>query len=380
MKITLHNITIGEVVDRFEDNGENGVVGYHGQLNIRPPYQREFIYNDKEKKAVIDSIFKDFPLNVMYWVKNEQGGYELLDGQQRTMSICKYKEGNFSIELDGVKYFDNLTAEKKRSFLDYPLQIYICEDGTAQERIDWFRIINIAGEELTDQEMRNAVYTGPWVTDAKRRFSKTNCVAYGLGRDYMTGSSIRQDYLERVLKWISKGDIETYMAVHQHDENSDCEWQYFQSVIAWVTRIFTTYRNEMKGVEWGDLYNRFKDTEVSATNLEKEVARLMMDDDVTNKKGIYDYVLSRNEKKLNIREFSKKMKLEAYERQTQEAKSKGISNCPSCVKAGGANATRIWRLEEMQGDHITPWSQGGKTTSDNCQMLCAECNRRKSNM
>ncbi len=363
MKITLHTITIRELVNGYENNDEEGVVGYGGKLNIRPPFQREFVYSDKQQEEVVNSIFKGFPLNVMYWVKNRQGTYELLDGQQRTLSICFYYMGGFFVNIEGsLKGFDNLSENQKKTFLDYVLQIYICEDGTDQEQLDWFRIINIAGEKLTPQELRNAVYTGPWVMHAKRRFSKTGCVAYKLGEKYMKGSPIRQDYLESVLKWISGDNIEEYMAKHQQDETSDAEWQYFQQVIAWVESLFPKYRKEMKGIAWGELYNEYKGCKYTATQLEEEVTKLMIDDDVSNKKGIYDYVLSGDESKLNIRSFTEQMKRAAYERQ------KGI--CSKCGKK--------FEYDEMEGDHITPWSKGGKTNAENCQMLCRECNRRKS--
>lgn len=363
MDIKLHNITVRELINGFEDNEEEGVVGYDGMLNIRPKYQREFVYSPKQQEEVINSIFKGFPLNVMYWVKNDDESFELLDGQQRTLSICSFAEGEMFITLDGrTKDYGSLTDDQKSLFLDYPLQIYICENGTDSEKLDWFEIINIAGEKLTKQELRNAVYSGSWVTAAKKKFSKTNCVAYKLGQDYMSGNPIRQDYLEKVLGWISKGDIEKYMATHQNDVNADSEWQYFQMVIAWVRMLFPKYRREMKGLDWGDLYNRFKDNTYSATELESKIKKLMMDDDVTSKKGIYEYVLSGDERKLNIRAFSDNMKREAYERQ------EGI--CTHCNKH--------FEIDQMEADHITPWSKGGKTNGENCQMLCRDCNRRKS--
>ncbi|MCD8297062.1 MAG: HNH endonuclease, partial [Prevotella sp.] len=272
----------------------------------------------------------------------------------------------FFLDVEGhLRGFDNLSQEQKEKFLNYPLQIYICEDGTDTEQLDWFKIINIAGETLTDQEMRNAVYTGPWITDAKLKFSKTNCVARLLGERYMSGSPIRQDYLETVLRWISNGNIKEYMAEHQHDDNADREWQYFQRVIAWVESLFPRehYRREMRGLAWGELYNKYKDIDITASFLESEVERLMMDDDVTNKRGIYDYVLSHDERKLNIRAFSPAMKRAAYERQ------KGI--CSLCGQH--------FEFGKMQGDHIVPWSKGGTTTADNCQMLCQRCNATRGN-
>ncbi len=363
MKINPRTITIGELVDGFKNNEEEGMVGYGGKLNIRPPYQREFVYNDKQKVEVINSIFKGFPLNVMYWVKNDQGTYELLDGQQRTLSICSYYNREFFVNVDGdLKGFENLTASQREKFLNYDLQIYICEDGTDEEQLDWFRIINIAGEKLTQQELRNAVYTGPWVMSAKLRFSKSGCVAYRLGEKYMSGTPIRQDYLETVLKWISGDHIEEYMAKHQHDANADREWQYYQKVIAWVQSTFPNYRSIMKGLPWGELYNKYKDKDVSASELEEEIKRLLIDDDVTNNKGIYDYVLSGDERKLNIRAFTEKMKMAAYERQQGK-----------CIKCG-----QHFELKEMEGDHIIPWSKGGQTIPENCQMLCKHCNATKS--
>ncbi|MCD8295551.1 MAG: HNH endonuclease [Clostridia bacterium] len=365
MKITLHTIPIRDLVNGFEDNGEDGIVGYFGKLNIRPAFQREFIYGEKDKIEVINSIFKGFPLNVMYWIKAEGGGYELLDGQQRTLSICSYHEGEFFVKVNGsLKGFHNLTADQKDMFLDYELQVYICEDGTTSEQLDWFQIINMVGKKLTDQELLNALHTGPWLASAKQRFSKTKCVAYQLGDRYMDGQPLRQDYLHTVLKWISDQDhtsIEKYMGTHQHDKNSDREWQYFQNVIHWVETLFPHYRKNMAGIDWGILYNRFKDVEYSASDLEEKVRSLTLDDDVQVKSGIYEYLLSGDERKLNLRGFSDGMKQSAYERQ------QGI--CPICG--------RHFEIDQMEGDHITPWHLGGHTTPDNCQMLCRDCNRRK---
>lgn len=363
MNIELHKIKIRDLVEGFVDNDEEGVVGYGGLLNIRPKYQREFVYKDKQRNAVIETVFKGFPLNVMYWVKNADGTFELLDGQQRTLSICTYKAGNYSITLPGEtpKGFSNLPADKREQFLDYELMVYICTEGTESERIEWFRIINIAGEKLTDQEILNAIYCGPWVTDAKRHFSKIGCAAFRKGGKYLNGKANRQDYLETTLRWISKGHVEDYMAAHQHDPNADREWQYFQQVINWVETLFPHYRKEMKGVDWGTLYNDCHEKEYSASGLEARVAQLLMDDDVTKKAGIYPYLLTGQEKYLSIRAFTDKMKREAYERQ------RGI--CPHCH--------RHFDISEMEGDHITPWRDGGRTTPENCQMLCRECNRRK---
>lgn len=364
MEITPHDITIRELVNGYQNNDEDGVVGYGGLLNIRPKYQREFVYTENQQRDVIYSIFKGYPLNVMYWVKNEDGTFELLDGQQRTLSICSFYEGRFIIIHNGhEKGIENLAPEIIKQFLDYKLRIYICENGSSDEKVDWFKIINIAGEKLTNQEMLNAVYAGPWVTAIKKRFSKTNCLAYRIAKDYMTGRPLRQDYLEKTLKWISENKVEGYMREHQHDTDADVQWQYFDAVISWVKRIFPHYRSQMKGVEWGYLYNKFKDTYFSSTELENDIIRLMKDDDVENKNGIYPYLLTGEEKYLNIRAFKDGMKATAYERQN------GI--CPHCHNH--------FELHEMEADHIIPWSRGGHTTLANCQMLCRECNRRKSN-
>jgi hypothetical protein len=358
MKIELKEITIEEITNQYKNNDEEGVRGFGGELNIRPKYQREFVYKDKQRNAVIETVCKNFPLNVMYWAKNEDGTFEVLDGQQRTISICEYVAGDFS--FDGLK-FQNLQDDQQEQILNYKLMVYFCE-GNEREKLDWFKTINIAGEKLTDQELRNAIYTGTWLIEAKKYFSKTNCGAYNLGSDYLTGSTIRQDYLQTAIDWISNGEIENYMSIHQHDPNANELWLYFQSVINWAKIIFPNYRKEMKGVNFGNLYNRYKDKPINSAELEEEIKKLMQDEDVTKKSGIYEYILTRNEKYLNIRAFTDKQKRETYERQA------GI-----CVKCEGH-----FEIEEMEADHIKPWHEGGKTISENCQMLCKMCNRVKS--
>ena len=361
MKIDLHKISVRKVFDGYKDSSEEGVVAYGGKLDIRPKYQREFVYKPEQRDAVIHTVQHQFPLNVMYWIENSAGNFELLDGQQRTLSICQYVIGDYSIR---DRYFHNLTKEEKDQILDYELMIYFC-DGTDKERIEWFEVINTAGEKLTPQELLNAVYTGPWLSDAKLKFSKTGCVAYHLANDggaLVSGSPIRQEYLETALSWINNSDVAGYMAKHQHDKNADKLWDYFQNVIAWVRATFTNYRREMNSVQWGGLYNEFKDKKLNVGKLETEIKELMQDEDVTKKSGIYPYILTRQEKYLSIRAFTDKMKREAYERQ------KGI--CVKCKKH--------FEIEEMEADHITPWHEGGKTISKNCQMLCKQDNRTKS--
>ena len=359
MKIELLDLTVQELVEDYYDDDEGGVTGYGGKLDIRPPYQREFVYKDKQRNAVIDSILKEFPLNVMYWADREDGTFEIIDGQQRTISIAQYVEGDFSVES---KYFHNLPSDKQELILDYKLMVYVCT-GTDSEKLEWFKTINIAGEELTNQELRNAVYAGTWLSSAKQYFSRRDCVAYKIGNAYVNGSPIRQEYLETAIKWISKDSIEDYMGTHQHDENALPLWEYFQSVIDWVESTFTNTRSKfMKGVDWGLLYNEYKDADLDPDEIEEETARLILDDDVTRKGGIYPYILTDEEKHLNIRAFSDSMKQKAYEKQS------GI--CVICKDE--------FTIQEMEADHITPWSDGGKTNDDNCQMLCKKCNREKS--
>src|SRR3989338_5899622 len=346
MKIELHRIKIRAVIDGYKDSAEEGVVAYGGKLDVRPKYQREFVYKDKQRDAVIDTVRKGFPLNVMYWVKTDEGNFEVLDGQQRTISLGQYINGDFSVNFNGrLAMFHNLTKEEQEQILDYELMIYFCE-GNDKEKLDWFITINIAGVRLTDQELRNAVYTGPWLSDAKLKFSKSNCAAYLLANDggkLITGELIRQEYLETALSWINNGEVADYMAKHQHDENAEKLWTYFQSVIAWVRKTFPNYRKEMASVNWGELYNKFKDKKLNAAKLEEEIAKLMQDEDVTKKSGIYPYILTRGERHLSIREFTPQMKREAYERQ------KGV--CPWYKKEKKENQKRD--IKEMEDDHIT---------------------------
>lgn len=358
MKIELKEITIREVSNGYKNDNEEGVVGYGGILNIRPKYQREFVYKDKQRDSVIETVQKNFPLNVMYWVKNEDDTYEVLDGQQRTISICEYVTGSFSLNS---MYLHNLTNVEKDQILDYKLMVYFCE-GNDKEKLDWFKTINIAGEKLTNQELRNAIYTGTWLTDAKKHFSKSNCPAYNIGSDFLTGSTIRQDYLETAISWKSNGNIEQYMADNQHKPNANELWLYFSGLINWIKVVFPKYRKEMKGVDYGTLYNGYKEKEFDAKKLEVQITKLMQDEDVTSKSGIYPYVITEKEKYLNIRAFTDKQKRESYERQ------KGF-----CVKCGVQ-----FELNEMEADHITPWHEDGKSTADNCQMLCKHDNRIKS--
>jgi hypothetical protein len=365
MQIELKSIPIRDLINGYSNNSDTGVVGYGRRLDIRPPYQREFRYNLKQKQAVINTIMKGFPLNIMYWSVVGDDQYEMIDGQQRTLSICEFRYHEFNItDSDrGVLFFGTLTNQEKEQFLNYELTVYFCS-GTDKEKLDWFRVINIAGERLLDQELRNAVYVGPFVSDARRHFSKNGCPAYKIGSDYILGSPIEQAYLETVLKWASRKDgmqIDEYMAHHQQDLNANKLWAYYSQIITWIRSTFTIYRKEMKGLDWGTLYDEFGEAVYDTASLEKQIHDLMEDDEIMKKSGIYRYVLSGDLRDLSFRAFDKKQKREAYERQ------KGI-----CVHCGAH-----FELEEMEADHIKPWREGGTTVAENCQMLCKMCNRIK---
>lgn len=376
MDIKEKKITVSELTQGFVDNDEEGVRCYVGLLDIRPPYQREFIYKEKQREAVIQTVMKHYPLNTMYWAARDDGRYEIIDGQQRTMSICQFVHNIWSVNVDGdMMKFENIKKSRPalaEKILNYNLTVYVCK-GTQDQRLKWFETINIAGEELKPQELRNAVYSGTWLTDAKRYFSKRGCPAYLMSSDYTSVSAERQGILELAIKWISEIDfpdmkklddrIKAYMMTHQNDADASALWIYFEAVISWVKAKFPKVRKKfMKGVEWGSLYNRFKGVPLDAAKLEEELERLIMDDDVNTNSGIYPYVLTHDERYLNLRSFTPGQKQKVYELQ------KGI--CPICGKH--------FDIEQMEGDHITPWCEGGHTTIENCQMLCRECNRRKS--
>nr|WP_177296875.1 DUF262 domain-containing protein [uncultured Blautia sp.] len=367
MEIKPHQIKVKDLYEDYVDLGEEGVFGYGEKLNIRPPYQRELVYDAKEQADVISSVLKGFPLNVMYWMENEDGTYELLDGQQRTLSICRYIDGEFPVQVNGTpKFFDNLTPDEKDCILKYELTIYFCQ-GTDVERLEWFRIINIGGKRLTDQELRNAVYNGSWVTSAKRLFSKSGCYAYNLGGNYVKGDSIRQEIFETVLKWACDKDginsIEEYMAIHQHDKNANELKNYYTDVIDWIEGIFTKYNSKMKGLPWGILYNKYHNRIYDPNKTTKRVQELLNDPEVTKYSGVYEYVLDgeKNLSLLSLRQFDEPTKREKYRNQ------KGI--CPMCGE--------YFEYEQMEGDHIKPWSKGGTTVNSNCQMLCKACNLKK---
>ena len=358
MEVKLKGLTIRDLVKDYKDHAEEGISGYDGRLDIRPPYQREFVYNDKQREAVIDTVTKGFPLNVMYWAVRDNGDFEIIDGQQRTISICQFINSDFSYK---DRYFHNLSDDEQEKILNYELTIYECS-GTDSEKLEWFKTINIAGEELTDQELRNAVYHGSWVTDAKRYFSKNSCPAYQIGGRYLNGSAIRQDYLETVIKWISGNQIEDYMGKNQHKENAQDLWVYFTNIIEWVESVFLKYRKEMKGLSWGEFYNKYKSIGFNSEEIEERVSNLYEDLEIKNNKGIYQYILTGDSKYLNLRTFEDHVKKSIYEKQKNK--------CAHCKKE--------FPFNQMHADHIKPWSLGGKTEPNNCQILCQSCNAKKS--
>ena len=371
MTIKQIKVTIGQLVAGYINNEEQGVIGYGGLLDIRPPYQREFIYNEKEQQAVIRTVMSKYPLNVMYWVKRDDDAerpYEVMDGQQRTLSLCRFVNKDFSIDF---QYFDNLPEDVINEFLEYPLIIYVCE-GKPSEKLEWFKTINIAGKPLNEQEINNAVYAGPFVSDAKRHFSKSNCGAYRLGRDLVNGTPIRQDFLKKALEWMA--DHETrggkrqtavgYMAVHQHDPNANSLWTYFQNVLNWAITNFDPrkFKKIMKGLDWAMLYDKFGSETLDTAALGRRISTLMRDSEIQRQTGIIPYVLTGDEHWLDLRAFPDDIKLAVWEEQGHK--------CAICGKE--------FDYEFMEGDHITPWKEGGRTVKENCQMLCRECNRRKS--
>lgn len=378
MKIELHKIKVSDLVKGYNE-GTDKIVGYGGRLDIRPEYQRNFVYDEDKRNEVIYTMLrgtKGFPLNVMYWVKNGEDSYEVLDGQQRTLSICEYCAGNFHVNVYGKDcYFDTLPDDKRIQIENYELMVYFCE-GTPEEKHEWFRVVNIAGLVLTDQELLNAVYHGAWLNDAKRYFSKCkkshepNCMAWYKGGQYIKADVERQGLLELALKWASNDNIEVYMRDNYKKPDAHELIDYYERVINWIEEKFPIYRSEMKGLPWGFLYNEHKDDNLNPDKLEKRIQELYQDTDgLQNARGVYQYVLTSDERYLNFRAFDRTTKRLVYERQ------KGI--CPDCVKQGRKKIH--YKFEEMEADHIKPWSLGGKTTIDNCQMLCIEHNRIKGN-
>lgn len=370
MTIEPKEVTIGEITKGYINNEEQGVRGYNGLLDIRPPYQREFIYNDNEQIAVINTVLHNYPLNVMYWVKRSDDAecpYEVMDGQQRTLSLCEYVADVFAVDF---KIFSNQPADIQKKILDYKLTVYVCE-GEESEKLEWFKTINIAGKPLNEQEIRNAVYAGPFVSDAKKHFSKTNCAAYRLGKDLVNGSPIRQDFFKKALEWMAEHETRNgkpqsavgYMSLHQHDINAMPLWTYFQSVLRWAMDTFNMkkFKKIMKGLDWAKFYDEYHEKVLDIKAMEKQIIDLIGDDEVQKQQGIIPYVLTGDEHYLDLRAFPDKIKLAVWEKQNHK--------CAICGKE--------FDYQFMEGDHITSWRDGGRTEVKNCHMLCRECNRRK---
>lgn len=367
MKISQLNVTVRDLVQGFVDNEIDGVRGYSGKLNIRPPYQREFVYPDKDRNEVVNSVLNGYPLNAIYWIFTDDGTYEVLDGQQRIMSICGFhKKGGFSIVHNDLPvYFHSMGEGARENFLDYELMVYVCE-GTDTEKLDWFKTINIAGKRLNNQELRNAIYSGPWVTSARDYFSRPTSPARDLVADYLTGTQINQDYLETAIKWACGSDsdyeIKKYMSRHRRKSTAVDLWNNFNDTVCWIEATFPIRRPKlMKRVDWGFLYRKYSQDVLDPQELEKEIVKLEQDSDVTKKSGIYAFVLTRDEKHLSIRKFDDNMKRTVYVKQGKK--------CKRCGKG--------YPFSKMQGDHIMPWSKGGATNESNLQMLCVNCNRVK---
>jgi len=391
----LDTLTIAQLVDGYCDNGDNGVVAFGGKLNVRPAFQREFVYSPTDRDRVMKSVHNNLPLNVMYWAKNPDGTFEIIDGQQRAISICQFITnddgyGNpIAINFDGrrTQTFASLSPEKQQQILnEYKLQVYVC-DGDEDEKLEWFHTINIAGKVMEEQELLNADYTGTWLTSAKAFFSKKdnnpalNYHYFDNDRKHSiiainSEAANRQALLHLVLEWIIDTnhdlypEVKNYMSVHRDDENADELINYYKSVVDWVHDVFGDdgYYNEIRGLPWGILYNKYHNGEYDTDKIQKNVRMLMADEEVQSKKGIFEYVFDNDKKHLNLRTFDNNIKRTVHQRQN------GI--CPYCKNT--ENANKVWPFEEMEGDHIVPWSRGGKTVLENCQMLCRHHNRIKS--
>ena len=377
--ITVEDVCKGFVYNEYEGKG---LFGLSGKLTIQPEYQRNYIYADgKRDVAVIDSILKGYPLGLIYFTKVAEDKYEVLDGQQRITSIGRYVTGKFPIEMNGKNiYFRGLAEDLKEKILSTPLTIYICE-GTESEIKEWFKTINIAGIPLNEQELSNAIHSGPFVTKAKAEFSNSQNANIQKWSAYIAGNVLRQDYLRTALEWVSKGNIDDYMSRHRYDDNITELKVYFTSVIDWISSVFSDVESEMRGLPWGELYEKYHKNSYDPSAVSAKLRELYADFYVKDRKGVYEYILGGcvDNKLLNIRIFDEPTKKSVYAVQTDAAKKKNVSNCPLCAIGSDNNKTRLWKLTEMDADHVTAWSKGGATDASNCQMLCKTHNRAKGN-
>lgn len=378
--ITIEDICKGFVYNELEGKG---LYGLNGKLVIQPEYQRNYIYADgKRDVAVIESTLKSYPLGLIYFTKVGENKFEVLDGQQRITSIGRFITEKFAIKDENgmEQYFTGLSTDKQEKILKTPLLIYECE-GTETEIKEWFKTINISGVPLNMQELRNAIYSGKFVTLAKEEFSNSQNSQNQKRGAYIKGVVNRQDYLETALSWVSKGEIDNYMSKHRHDDNILELKTYFNSVIDWASSIFLNVENEMCGLEWGRLYETYHNNSYDIEKVTKQVKELYSDSYIKNRKGIFEYILGgcQDTKLLEVRIFDDATKKSVYATQTKQAEEKGISNCPYCAIGHDNNKNKIWKITEMDADHVTAWSKGGATNINNCQMLCKSHNRAKGN-
>lgn len=378
--ITVKDICEGFVYNELEGKG---VFGLSGKLTIQPEYQRNYIYADGKKDvAVIDSLLKEYPLGLIYFNKVEEGKYEVLDGQQRITSFGRFVNNKFAItDANGMQqYFSGIAKDKQDRILNTKLLIYECE-GSESEIKEWFKTINIAGIPLNNQELLNAVYSGPFVTLLKEEFSNSQNANIQKWSAYISGSANRQEYLETALNWISSDNIGDYMSNHRYDENIKNVKEYFNKIINWASTTFLNVEKEMRGLDWGRLYKEYSNNHYEPIELSKKVQELLEDDYVKNQRGVFEFLLGGSEDTtlLDIRVFDDATKRSTYKKQTKLAENKKVSNCPLCAISNNSNQTKIWKLKEMEADHVHAWSKGGATNSKNCEMLCKTHNRVKGN-
>ena len=378
--ITIKDICEGFLYNELEGKG---LFGLSGKLTIQPEYQRNYIYADGKKDvAVIESILKGYPLGLIYFNKLSYDAFEVLDGQQRITSIGRFVTGKLAIKDENgmQQHFSSISVDKQEKILQTKLLIYECE-GTESEIKEWFRTINIAGVPLNSQELLNAVYSGPFVTLGKKEFSNSQNVNIQKWSKYVSGIANRQDFLERSLDWVSKGNNGDYMSRHRHDNSITELKNYFDSVIDWVSTVFIDVESEMRGLEWGRLYETYHTRPYNSQEVSEQVKKLYADSYVNNRKGIFEYILggSTDTKLLNVRVFDDATKKSVYAMQTAEAEKTGVSNCPLCAIGHDSNKSKIWKFAEMDADHVEAWSKGGSTDAKNCQMLCKTHNRAKGN-
>jgi len=379
------NITVQEICDGFVYNEleGKGLFGLSGKLTIQPEYQRNYIYAEENREAgVVESVLKEYPIGLIYFNKVGKDTFEVLDGQQRITSLGRFITDKFAIKDENgmPQIFGNMAKDKQNKILETKLLIYECE-GTESQIKEWFKTINIAGVPLNNQELLNAVYSGPFVTKAKEEFSNSQNANIQKWSAYVSGSANRQEFLECALDWVSKGNIGDYMSKHRKDKNIDELKKYFNTVIDWVSSVFTDIESEMRGLEWGQLYEQYHKKSYNPSKVSAEVRKLYGDFFVKDKKGIFEYILGGNNdtKLLNIRIFDEPTKRAVYEKQTRKAETKKKSNCSLCAVGHDANKEKIWNLSDMDADHVSAWSKGGKSDIKNCEMLCKTHNRAKGN-